>query len=125
MEVTGMNHFTVLTTNLESSVQFYAQILGLSVGARPGLSLAGAWLYCNGAPIVHLISSETSASPFGVLDHMAFSARDLPGFQQRLQSLGIPFSLSQQTDTGIWQLFFRDPDGAKIELDFAPSEMTE
>ncbi|GLC95974.1 hypothetical protein Tamer19_53830 [Cupriavidus sp. TA19] len=58
-------------------------------------------------------------------DHMAFSARDLPGFQQRLQSLGIPFSLSQQTDTGIWQLFFRDPDGAKIELDFAPSEMTE
>ncbi|WP_317923999.1 hypothetical protein [Cupriavidus sp. TA19] len=56
---------------------------------------------------------------------MAFSARDLPGFQQRLQSLGIPFSLSQQTDTGIWQLFFRDPDGAKIELDFAPSEMTE
>lgn len=125
MEVTGMNHFTVLTKNLESSVQFYAQILGLSEGPRPGLSLPGAWLYCNGLPIVHLISSDTSASPFGVLDHMALSARDLPGFQQRLQSLGIPFTLTKQIDTGIWQLFFRDPDGAKIELDFAPSEKTE
>ncbi|WP_167884656.1 hypothetical protein [Cupriavidus oxalaticus] len=35
MEVTGMNHFTVLTKNLASSVQFYAQTLWLSKGPRP------------------------------------------------------------------------------------------
>lgn len=72
MEVTGMNHFTVLTKNLASSVQFYAQTLWLSKGPRPELSFPGAWLYCNGGPIVHLISSDTSAPPFGVIDHMAF-----------------------------------------------------
>jgi catechol 2,3-dioxygenase-like lactoylglutathione lyase family enzyme len=125
MEVTNMNHFTVLTTNLKSSVEFYTRVLGLSEGSRPGLSFPGAWLYCDGAPIVHLIATDTAASSLGVLDHMAFSARDLAGFQQRLKLMGIPFCRRKQIDSGIWQLFFRDPDGAKIELDFAPSEHAE
>lgn len=125
MQVTGMNHFTVLTTDLKSSVEFYTRALGFSEGSRPGLKFPGAWLYCDGAPIVHLVASDSAASPYGVLDHMAFSARDLAGFQQRLHSLGISFSLSRQIDSDIWQLFFRDPDGAKIELDFAPSEEAE
>ncbi len=107
MEVTGMNHFTVLTKNLASSVQFYAQTLWLSKGPRPGLSFPGAWLYCNGGPIVHLISSDTSAPPFGVIDHMAFNARDLPELQQHLQpDLGSSESgnaepaINRQDDTG-------------------------
>ncbi|PLP96453.1 VOC family protein [Cupriavidus pauculus] len=123
MKLTGMNHFTVLTANLQSSVHFYAEVLGLSVGPRPALAFDGAWLYCEDAAVVHLVARKTAASTSGVLDHMAFSATDLGGFQKRLRSFGIPFVLSQQIDTGIWQIFLHDPDGAKIELDFAPTEV--
>ena len=30
--------------------------------------------------------------------------------------------LRRQKDSGIWQLFTHDPNGAKVELDFDPAE---
>jgi hypothetical protein len=30
--------------------------------------------------------------------------------------------LVHQVGSGVWQLFFHDPNGAKIELDFDPAE---
>ena len=32
------------------------------------------------------------------------------------------FALRQQVGTRIWQIFCHDPMGAKVELDFDPSE---
>ena len=60
--------------------------------------------------------------PAGVLDHMAFSASDLPGVAAKLKSKGIKYDLRKQPDSGVWQLFCFDPSGARVELDFSPSE---
>ena len=35
MAVAGMNHFTILTDDLEKTLAFYAEHLGLKPGARP------------------------------------------------------------------------------------------
>jgi hypothetical protein len=34
----------------------------------------------------------------------------------------LPHDLRQQAGAGTWQLFTHDPNGAKVELDFGPSQ---
>ncbi len=53
---------------------------------------------------------------------MAFAARGLPEVLAKLDGRGIAYDLRRQVETRSWQLFFHDPNGAKVELDFAPDE---
>src|SRR6266571_1138140 len=80
MSVAGMNHFTVLTDDVEGTARFYHDLLGLTVGPRPNFDFPGAWLYFGDQPILHLIGgrSKDELKP-GVIDHMAFTGHDLAG----------------------------------------------
>ena len=123
MPVSGMNHFTVLADDLDATISFYVDILGLSVGARPDLGFPGAWLYAGGQAILHVIAGRAlPAEPRGVIDHMAFSARDLRAVAARLTERGIAYDLRRLPTTDAWQLFCLDPSGARVELDFEASE---
>lgn len=123
MPIVGMNHFTVLTDDLERAKDFYMGLLGLEQGYRPPLGFPGAWLYCKGQAVLHIIAGRPlPAQPAGVLDHMAFSAKDLGATVSKLKASGIRYELRRQNDSGTWQLFCFDPSGAKVELDFAPEE---
>lgn len=123
MTIEGMNHFTVLTRDLEKSKAFYINVLGLKEGYRPPSDFSGAWLYFKDQPILHLISDRPmpTESP-GVIDHMAFTASNLQSVVNTLNQQGIKFKLQRMNELEIWQLFCHDPDGAKVELDFAASE---
>ena len=82
MTVTAMNHFTVLSDDLEATREFYVDFLGgLKVGWRPPFQFPGWWLYADDdTPILHVIHRDPLPKErAGVLDHMAFSAKDLPG----------------------------------------------
>ena len=123
MATSGMNHFTVLTDDVPGTVAFYAKFLGLSDGARPDLGFPGAWLYAGNAAILHVVGGKPREQlrP-GVIDHMAFSATGLPDTIATLESASIKYACRQQTGTNIWQVFFFDPNGARVELDFSPDE---
>ena len=126
MAISGMNHFTVLTSDLDATRAFYID-LGLREGFRPDLGFPGAWLYVDGQAILHIVAGRgVPANPRGVIDHMAFSARDLRAVAARLTERGIEYRLnrlpSTPESTGAWQLFCADPNGARVELDFAASE---
>jgi len=123
MTVTGMNHFTVLTDQLEQTVNFYKDVLKLEDGYRPPLDFPGAWLYSGGAAVLHIIAGRPlPEEPAGVLDHMAFSATGLASVVKNLRSREIEYTLRQQKGSNVWQLFCFDPSGAKVELDFDASE---
>jgi catechol 2,3-dioxygenase-like lactoylglutathione lyase family enzyme len=123
MPVEGMNHFTVLTSDLEACKRFYMDLLGLREGFRPDLGFPGVWLYAGGQPVLHVIAGRPlPADPRGVLDHMAFSATDLPGTVAKLKARGIEYDLRRQPQSGTWQLFCFDPNGARVELDFDSTE---
>ena len=123
MTVTGMNHFTVLTDQLEQTVNFYKDVLKLEDGYRPPLDFPGAWLYSGGAAVLHIIAGRPlPEEPAGVLDHMAFSATGLASVVKNLRSREIEYTLRQQKGSNLWQLFCFDPSGAKVELDFDASE---
>lgn len=118
----GMNHFTVIAKDLDQTLDFYVGVLGLSQGPRPDLGFAGAWLYADGKAILH-VYADRPVPPAGVIDHMAFSARHLRDVKARFDARGLKYDLRQQKGSGTWQLFCLDPNGAKVELDFDPSEM--
>ncbi|MBI3505412.1 MAG: VOC family protein [Proteobacteria bacterium] len=124
MNVTGMNHFTILSRDIDETRRFYTEILGLKEGPRPDLGFPGIWFYVGEQWVLHVVAGRKMPSPpAGVIDHIAFSAADINATVARLKKHGIAYRLFQQTGTKVWQIFFDDPNGAKVELDFDPSEV--
>ena len=123
MPATAMNHFTILTDDVAKTVDFYRDLLGLTNGPRPPFEFPGAWLYAGDEPILHVIGGRPSEElRAGVIDHMAFSANDLSDTLALLASRNIPHTCRRQAGSGVWQVLFFDPNGARVELDFAASE---
>jgi len=122
MAIEGMNHFNVLTDDVDATRRFYVGILGLMEGKRPPFKFDGLWLYAGGRPILHVSAGKLPRDRAGVIDHIAFTSTDLKGTVAKLRQHGIEHSLNQQVGTGLWQIFCHDPMGAKVELDFDPSE---
>ncbi len=127
MTVSAMNHFTILTDDLPATLAFYEEHLNLKPGARPPFTFPGAWLYADGGkgsqPILHIIAGvEKRRLVKGVIDHMAFSGDGLAAAVAKLKQKNVPIELRKQVGSGTWQLFFSDPNGAKVEIDFDPAE---
>jgi hypothetical protein len=98
-------------------------LLGLQEGFRPPLGFPGVWLYAGGQAVLHVIAGRPlPPDPRGVLDHMAFTATDLRGTVAKLQAREITYDLRRQPQSGTWQLFCFDPNGARVELDFDAAE---
>ena len=59
MGVKLLDHVNIQTADLAGTVDFYVDVIGLEQGARPTtIGRPGAWLYCNGRPLIHLIENE-------------------------------------------------------------------
>jgi catechol 2,3-dioxygenase-like lactoylglutathione lyase family enzyme len=123
MPATAMNHFTILTDDVPRTVAFYGDLLGLDDGPRPPFDFPGAWLYAGGVPILHVIGGKVRDDlRAGVIDHMAFTAHGLGATVAQLRARGIDYDMRRLVGREQWQLFFFDPNGARVELDFAAEE---
>jgi catechol 2,3-dioxygenase-like lactoylglutathione lyase family enzyme len=105
---------------LEQVRDFYCTVLGLEEGYRPAFPSTGYWLYAADKPIVHLsLGAETvPAGQRTCLDHVAFQAAGLEAFRARLDALGIEYRSSYIPELHMSQLFFRDPAGTGLEVNF-------
>ncbi len=60
---------------------------------------------------------------------MAFWGTDLPSTLAKLKARGMKYDLRRLPEGGhlggLWQFFFFDPNGARVEIDFAASERGE
>ena len=120
MPLRNLDHINVYCADLDRSRTFYADVLGLRDGARPAFGVPGAWLYLGDRPVVHLVGGRAGEAPLttGPFDHIAFEADDFQTMRARLKSLDLDFQENDVPDFKIQQLFVRDPDGVKIELNF-------
>ena len=120
--ILGMNHFTAIAKDPVATLDFYERIIGLTVGPRPDLGFPGAWLYAGDTAVLHLYFERPVPNPpAGVIDHMAFTAKDLKAVKSVFDLSGYPYRL-QHRPNGPWQIFCEDPSGAKVELNFSPLE---
>lgn len=121
--IEGLNHFTITAEDIDKTLEFWLQVVGLETGPRPALGFPGEWLYAGGRAVLHLYSDRAPpASRAGAIDHVALTARGLAEIKARFDARGIRYDLRQQPGAGTWQLFCHDPNGAKVELDFDAGE---
>ncbi len=126
MAFIDLDHVNIRSANLEALIRFYEDVLGLKLGDRPPFPFGGAWLYCGDRAVVHLV--ETTAQPESgdpQIEHFAFRARDLPAFQQVLKAHKLPHETVLVPGNGNTQVFLRDPDGNKVEVQFAAEESAQ
>lgn len=132
MPVTNLEHYLVVSEVLETTKDFYCDILGMRVGERPALGFTGYWLYLGDIACLHLAdrSSYTAykarvGTPVpqqtvdtGAIDHIAFNAVNFSDTVSMLEDRGIAYRLNRIDDIGLRQLFVQDPNAITLELNF-------
>jgi catechol 2,3-dioxygenase-like lactoylglutathione lyase family enzyme len=130
-----LEHYLVLTDDLDRTRDFYAQALGLRVGQRPPLGFPGYWLYAGDVPCIHIaewnsyrahstsagIPVSDRAPGTGPLDHIAFNATDCEAVKSKLTAHGVEFAENPVPGARLIQLFLKDPNGVKIEINVRTS----
>lgn len=112
-------HYNVGTRNLDETVQFYTQVVGLEAGTRPNFASVGAWMYSDDQPLVHLVElSDAPQGSTGPIDHIALELSGLDEFIAHLTELGQPYVDQPIPDNEGWQVFVVDPNGVKLEFNF-------
>jgi catechol 2,3-dioxygenase-like lactoylglutathione lyase family enzyme len=135
MPLTKLEHYLVLTDDLDATRDFYVQALGMHVGFRPPLAFPGYWVYVGDTPCIHIaewktytahsngkgIEVSTRAAGTGPVDHIASNAHDYDEVVGRLERYGVEARRNEQPGGLLRQLFLQDPNGVKIEINVRKS----
>jgi glyoxylase I family protein len=125
LAILGFNHYNLRAERnlLEQLKTFYCDVVGLQIGHRPKLSSFGYWLYAGPKDVLHLSEAKAEekrqANVLSSFDHVAFTATDYQATLLRLEQLGVQFRTREIADAGQKQIFFSDPAGNGIELNFS------
>jgi catechol 2,3-dioxygenase-like lactoylglutathione lyase family enzyme len=138
MPLAFMEHFLIQSADIEATKDWWVKVLGLRVGPSPDFKFPVYWLYAGDRDVLHITQGGASVSDnrmkylgqtsqatqgSGVIDHIGFRATGLHDMIDHLSKLGIEFKERQVDDQGLYQLFLFDPNGVKVELNFAVSEV--
>jgi len=134
MPITALNHFLLVSKNLERTKDFYCRVLGFEVADRPDFGFPGYWLKANGEISIHLASQAPNkirdqfllkkhpkgTKGSGQVDHIAFLAKDAERVRGRIQKNDVEMHYRSFPDAQppLFQIFLRDPDDVTIELNF-------
>ena len=137
MPLSHIEHVLIQTADMAATRDWYVRVLGFRVGPSPDFKFPVCWLYLGDQDVIHVteggaqisdnrrryVGQESSATQgSGVIDHVAFRCSGLEQMLEHLTSLGVPFKRRQVNDQGLYQLFLFDPNGVKVELNFANAE---
>ncbi|HEY1091454.1 MAG TPA: VOC family protein [Burkholderiaceae bacterium] len=124
MALLGFSHYNLRAPRplLERLRDFYVEVVGLREGERPPFRSFGYWLYAGEQAALHLTEAgsdeERPTDPRGCFDHAAFECTDRAVFEARLTQHGIAYRVSAVPLRNQVQLFFSDPAGHGVELNF-------
>jgi catechol 2,3-dioxygenase-like lactoylglutathione lyase family enzyme len=140
MPISHIEHFLVQSTDIAATRDWYVRVLGFEEGWHPDFKFPVCWLYLGDRDVIHVteggaavsenrkryVGQESQAtSGSGVIDHIAFRAAGLRETMAHLKRENVEFKARQVSDQGLYQLFLFDPNGIKIELNFANAEALE
>jgi catechol 2,3-dioxygenase-like lactoylglutathione lyase family enzyme len=138
MPLSHIEHFLVAADDLDATRDWYARVLGMQSGPHPDFGFPVHWMYVNGVDIVHIGPSAKQAGEIqkkylgrtsqgagagtGAVDHIAFRATGLRAMLLHLKEEKIHFTQRRANGQALFQLFLFDPNGIKIELNYAAAE---
>ena len=114
----SLHHVNIRAMDLEATIAFYVDAVGLTEGPRPPFGFPGAWLYDGARAAVHLtLVGQEPAGGRPALDHVAFAYDALDPVLERLRRLGLRATpRTTVPGTAIRQCFLKDPNGVVVEL---------
>jgi catechol 2,3-dioxygenase-like lactoylglutathione lyase family enzyme len=138
MAISHIEHFLVASDDIDATRDWYARVLGMKSGPHPDFGFPVHWMYLGDVDIVHIGPSAKNANEIqkkyigrtsqdagagtGALDHIAFRAPGLRQMLQHLRAENVQFSQRRANGQALFQLFLYDPNGVKIELNYAAAE---
>jgi catechol 2,3-dioxygenase-like lactoylglutathione lyase family enzyme len=138
MPLSHIEHLLIATDDIDATRDWYARVLGMTSGPHPDFGFPVHWMYLGGVDVVHIGPSARMAGAIqkqylgrtsqgtgqgtGAIDHIAFRATGLRQMLQHLRNESVPFSQRRANGQALFQLFFHDPNGIKIELNFDSAE---
>lgn len=138
MPLTHIEHFLVAADDIDATRDWYARVLGMTSGSHPDFGFPVHWMYLGELDVVHIGPSARMAGEIqkqylgrtsqkfeegtGAIDHIAFRASGLRGILEHLKREKIEFRQRRANGQALFQLFFHDPNGIKIELNFDAAE---
>lgn len=126
MQLNGLDHVNVRTAQLDRMIEWYGDVLDMPTGDRPAFDFPGAWLYCAGKPMIHLIGIKEPAKVSDLrIEHFAIGGSGLAAFIARLKAKNVGYELGRVEDFGILQVNIWDPDDNHIHVDFPLTEAAE
>lgn len=134
MRVDALDHVNIVAADLDASVAFYRDMLGLEPRDPPSpLDPAQIrWLHdAAGRPVLHLVSAARMAGregdpgrtgrATGSVDHVALACTGLESLRARLDAAGHGYRMTGVAGMGLVRLFLRDRDNVLLELNFRES----
>jgi catechol 2,3-dioxygenase-like lactoylglutathione lyase family enzyme len=142
MPLSHIEHFLIAADDLDATRDWYARVLGMKPGAHPDFGFPVHWMYLGERDVVHIGPSAKQADEIqkkylgrtagksaqaedagtGAIDHIAFRATGLRGMLEHLRKERIAFSQRRANGEALFQLFLYDPNGIKVELNYAAEE---
>jgi len=138
MPLSHIEHFLVAADDIDATRDWYARVLGMRSGPHPDFGFPVHWMYLGEVDVVHIgpsaknagenqkkylgRTSRKSADGTGAIDHIAFRATGLRTMMAHLEKEKVAFSRRRANGQALFQLFFYDPNGIKIELNYNAAE---
>jgi len=118
MIATAVHHVSFRIQELEPSLHFYRDILGLEPIERPDFGIQGAWLQAGTGTQIHLIVAPRDDAPEAgkvspIDNHTAFAVEDYDTTRDHLRSHGLEVLETNPTQGQMW---VSDPSGNIIEF---------
>ena len=121
----SLDHVGIQATDLDRSVTFYTQVLGLREVTAPFPHEAARWVALDNGRMLHIVAHGTPGSSHNRWDHFALACADLDAMIARLDAFHVAWTDMEGAHTvqmrpdHVRQIFVRDPDGYNIELNDA------
>ena len=117
METLDLNHVALHVRDLDASIEFYGQRLGLEAIPRPDFDFPGAWFRLGREQELHLIAGRGDAvQSHRRGTHFALGVPSIENAEAALAAEGIPYEGKFPRPDGAYQIFISDPDGYSIEF---------
>lgn len=115
MDLRGVHHVSINVSDLDATLAFYSEVLGLAVLNRPDddISVPGAWLGSPDGREIHLLLNEV---PPRKGQHFAFEVGDVDAAASAVASAGHTVSGPAEIAGVCRQVFCHDPSGNTVEL---------
>ena len=124
-------HTAIKTADLDATVRFYTEVLGMVLADRPPIGFPGAWLkpaQAGADATIHVYAGDAAKEADGTvqtgtsaIDHVSVVCQGYSNFKARFEKYGLPYRENLVPATPLWQLFIYDPNGIQLELTFHAS----